>query len=139
MLDEIFERQLQLQIGSMGIDPATVSGAQRYIYLLNNLEGIADELAEARAETNWKMWTTGSELGTFHDRDAFVKELVDLLHFLVNLLLLANATADEVYNRYMAKAAVNARRQDDGYDGRSTKDATGRATDEPDIDREEES
>jgi dimeric dUTPase (all-alpha-NTP-PPase superfamily) len=139
MLAEIFARQLELQTGSMGIDPRSVMGAQRYIYLLNNFEGIADELAEARAETNWKMWTHGVELGTFHDRDAFVKELVDLLHFLVNLLLLADASADEVYNRYMAKASVNARRQDEAYDGRSTKDATGRATDEPDIDREEES
>lgn len=133
MLDEIFERQRQLQVNSMGVDPATVSGVERYIYLLNNFEAIADELAEARAETNWKQWTHGVEHGTFHDRDAFVKELVDLLHFLVNLLLLAEASADEVYNRYMAKAAVNARRQDEGYDGRSTKDATGRATDEPDM------
>lgn len=138
MLDTIFERQLELQIGSMGIDPRSVSGVQRYIYLLNNFEGIADELAEARAETNWKQWTHGVELGTFNDRNAFVKELVDLLHFLVNLLLLADCSADEVYNRYMAKADVNASRQEDGYDGRSTKDATGRATDEPDIDREEE-
>jgi len=131
VLDEIFERQLQLQRESMQVDPATISGTSRYIYLLNNLEGIADELAEARAETNWKMWTSGTELGSFHDRDAFVKELVDLLHFWVNLLLLAGASADEVYSRYMKKADVNATRQLEEYDGRTTKDATGRATDEP--------
>lgn len=133
MLDEIFDRQLRLQIDSMGIDPRTIQGQERYVYLLNNFEGIADELAEARAETHWKQWTTGHELGTFHDRDAFVKEIVDLLHFAVNLLLLADCSADEVYNRYMAKAGVNARRQDEQYDGRSTKDETGRATDEPDV------
>jgi len=115
----------------MQIDPATVSGTTRYIYLLNNLEGIADELAEARNETTWKMWTSGSELGSFYDRDAFVKELVDLMHFWVNLLLLADCSADEVYSRYMKKADVNSKRQLDGYDGRTTKDETGRATDEP--------
>jgi len=131
MLDEIFERQRQLQVKSMGIDPATIDGTSRYIYMLNNFEGIADELAEARAETNWKMWTSGVELGSIHDRDAFVKELVDLMHFWVNLLLLAGASADEVYSRYMKKADVNSQRQLDGYDGRSTKDSTGRATDEP--------
>lgn len=132
MLDEIFERQRRLQVDSMGVDPVTVTGMTRYVYLLNMLEGIADEVAEMRAEVNWKMWTSGAELGTFHDRDAFVKEGVDALHFWVNLMLLADVSADEVYSRYFKKADVNAARQRDGYDGRSTKDSTGRATDEPD-------
>lgn len=131
MLDSIFARQLELQVESFGVDPRSLVGTERYIYLLNNFEAIADELAEMRAEVHWKMWASVTH-GDFVDRDAFVKEGVDLLHFLVNLFLLAGASADEVLERYFKKAAVNAQRQADGYDAQTTKcPGCGRGLDEP--------
>jgi len=132
MLADIFQRQLELQVNSFGVDPRTMVGTERYIYLLNNFEAVADELAEMRAETHWKMWA-GVVHGDFVDRDAFVKEGIDLLHFLVNLFLLAGGTAEEVHERYFKKAAVNAERQSAGYDAQSTKcPSCGRGLDEPD-------
>lgn len=134
-LGEIFERQLRLQTESFGISPGHLVGPDRYTYLLNNFEAVADELAEMRAETAWKMWAKYPvETGSFLDRDAFVKEGVDLLHFLINLLLIAGCDAQEMYDRYMAKAQVNAERQANNYDGVSTKcPACGRGLDEPDL------
>ena len=88
-LGEIFERQLRLQRESFGVDPAAVNGLDRERYLVQNGLAVVIELAEAINETNWKMWVHGLEPGSFHDRDAFVKECVDIMHFLINLLLLA--------------------------------------------------
>ena len=42
-------------------------------------------------------------------------ELIDCLHFFVNLLLCSGMSADEVYQMYMMKNKENHRRQDEGY------------------------
>ena len=42
-------------------------------------------------------------------------ELIDALHFFVNLLLAAGMSAEDVYKLYLMKNAENHRRQDAGY------------------------
>lgn len=124
MLDEIFARQLQLQRDSFGIDPHSIDGDDRWAYVLVNFEAIADELSEMRDHVHWKSWTHQAEpRGSFKDRDAFVDESVDLLHFLVNLWLVAGADAREIAMRYMGKASVNEWRQQNGYVGSHGDDA----------------
>ena len=130
-LEDIFQRQLELQRSSFGIDPTSMPDDERDEFIRWNALALEDEVHEALAEVNWKPWASA---GGFKDRDAFVKELVDALHFFVNMCLAANASADEIMARYFAKADVNAKRQDDGYDGISTKcPECGRAQDEPEI------
>lgn len=130
-LEDIFQRQLELQRSSFGIDPLSMSDDDRDEFLRWNALAIEDEIHEALAEVNWKPWASASG---FKDRDAFVKELVDALHFFVNMCLAAGATADEIVARYFAKADVNAKRQTEGYDGISTKcPECGRASDEPNV------
>jgi dimeric dUTPase (all-alpha-NTP-PPase superfamily) len=128
-LRDVFKRQLTLQRESFGVDPESLTDEQRDEFIRWNALALMDELSEALDEVNWKPWASAHG---FKDRDAFVKELVDLLHFLTNLFLAAGADADEVIDRYFAKAAVNAKRQAEGYDGISTKcEHCGRALDEP--------
>jgi len=113
MLSEIFARQRELQTRSFGVDPASLDENERVRYVIDMNMALQDELHEALGEIGWKPWATSRHF----NRDAYVGELIDALHFLVNLFLVAGADADEVHNLYLAKANKNARRQQDGYDG----------------------
>lgn len=113
MLDKIFERQHDLQVKSYGRDPGLLGEEDRAQFIKDMVLAATDELHEALAEVGWKPWATSRHL----NRDAYVGELIDVLHFWVNLCLAAGVTAQEVEIRYLNKAEKNARRQADGYDG----------------------
>jgi len=127
-LEAIFDRQLRLQLDSFGYDPTSLSDEQLSEWVRWNTLALEDELHEALAEVRWKPWSIDSG---FVNRDAYVKELVDAVHFLVNLFLAAGATPDEVLTRYLAKANTNSERQAAGYTHDYMKGADGRALDEP--------
>ena len=42
-------------------------------------------------------------------------EVVDLFHFLISAAQVLGMSADDVYNAYLKKNAVNFQRQDSGY------------------------
>lgn len=110
---------------------------ERVQYIKDNVLAAEDELHEAIRETSWKPWAKG----TFIREEAYVGELVDLYHFVMNLMLavvgpdMEIKTVDELasvmYTRYLEKRGVNIQRQLDGYDGVSTKcPGCGRAYDD---------
>jgi dimeric dUTPase (all-alpha-NTP-PPase superfamily) len=117
MLDLIFDRQLQLQTRSFGVDPFNLSDEAKVQYIKDMTLALEDELHEALAEVGWKPWATSRHV---NDR-AFGGELVDALHFLVNLFLAIGWSSDEVVQAYLLKAQKNADRQASGYDGVSGK------------------
>ena len=125
-LNELFEAQRQLQIKSYGKDPVALTGEERADFATWNSYALIDELSEAMQELKWKPWLTSTR-GDWVDRDAFVGELVDALHFFMNLALLAGCTGEEMATRYFIKRGTNARRQAEGYTGE--KDADGRELD----------
>lgn len=109
----IFARQLQLQEQSFGVSPQDMAPDDAMEYIRSMTLALEDELHEALAETGWKPWAASNHL----NRDAFGAELVDALHFLVNLWLAAGWSAEDVESYYFQKAERNAARQRDGYDG----------------------
>jgi dimeric dUTPase (all-alpha-NTP-PPase superfamily) len=113
ILARIFARQEQLQAESFGIVPATMDDEAKMAYIRSMSLALTDELHEALNETGWKPWAASNHLNA----DAFGAELVDALHFMVNLWLAAGWTADDVAEYYFKKAERNAARQRDGYDG----------------------
>ena len=113
MLHEIFEKQLALQIGSFGGDPANLSDVEKIDYIKSMTLAATDELHEALGEVGWKPWATSRHI----NRTAYLGELIDVLHFWVNLCLVVGATPEEIAERYAEKAKRNAKRQADGYDG----------------------
>ena len=117
MLHLIFDRQLKLQKESFGVDPDDLSDEERIEFIKNMVLAATDELHEALNEVGWKPWASSRHI----NRDAYVGELIDVMHFLVNLFLAVGATADEVETRYQMKADKNARRQLEGYDGVANK------------------
>lgn len=87
-------------------------------YVVMNHSALIIELGEFMDEIGWKDWA--SPRGWIN-RDAAVGELVDVAHFLANLLSALDVTDAEWERRYQAKQEVNRRRQRTGYDGVSNK------------------
>lgn len=117
MLEEIFRKQYELQTQSFGNDFARMTDEERIEFIKDMLLAGLDEFHEALAEIGWKPWATSRHI----NREAFLGELIDVLHFWVNLCLAVGADADEILYRYNEKASRNRKRQADGYDGVSGK------------------
>lgn len=127
-LDELFASQRNLQENAYGYDFRGMAMEDRVEYIRWNSVSLFTELGEMLGEVGWKPWATNR----FINRPGFIGEGVDVLKFLLNMLLAANVTADELFDAFNAKTTVNHRRQAAGYDGVSGKcTACGRAEDEP--------
>ena len=114
--------QRELQVEGFGINPAKLTPDEKIRFVWWNAWSVEDELHEAMREVGWKPWATSRHF----NREAFVKEIVDVLHFVGNMLLAAGVLgvedlAAEVWDEYQKKAAVNLERQRVGYDGVSNK------------------
>lgn len=109
--------QIDLQITSYGKSPLNLEGDERADFIRCNILALEDELHEALDEVGWKPWATSRHL----NREAFKGELVDAFHFFMNLMAVAQIGADELLEGYQAKRLKNAKRQEEGYDGVSTK------------------
>lgn len=113
MLDTVMKRQLELQRKSFGIDPQHLSGAERDEYVQAMALALTVELGEVLQEISWKPWATGQ----WFNRQAYLMELIDVLHFWTNLVLVATDDPDDVLHVYLTKADINAERQRIGYTG----------------------
>lgn len=113
LLTLIFERQLELQRKSFGIDPINLNAQERADYVRAMALALHVELDEALLEVSWKPWASG----VWFNRDAYLMELIDSLHFLINLALVATDDPEEFAAAYFAKADINAARQRNGYTG----------------------
>lgn len=73
---------------------------------------IEDECAELRSWINWKTWKKDRKVVNIEE----VKyEIIDILHFWVNLCLIWGITPEDVYRYYMNKKKQNVVRQETGY------------------------
>lgn len=60
----------------------------------------------------WKSWKTQT---TPPDPDYIKTELIDILHFTLELLIIWGASDDEIYDRYIGKNKENMERYKNGY------------------------
>lgn len=97
--------------------PSTLTAPLRMEYIREQALALSDELHEALAETGWKTWATSNHI----NRDAYAGELADVFIFFMNLMLIADITPSELMEIVRAKQIKNHKRQDDGYDGVTTK------------------
>jgi hypothetical protein len=92
-----------------------------------NDKALIHEMVEMEAETGWKPWAKSAHVNL----EAARGEWIDMLHFLLNGALLLGLDAEMIQARYDAKHAKNEQRQNENYDGVSTKCAgCGRALDD---------
>lgn len=125
--EQLLLAQWDLQTDSYGIDFETMTFDELRGYILRMAYGMEDEIHEATDEVDWKPWVQGEVF----NRDAYLGELVDAFHFLMNLILAAGgrpeSIATQFVDRYYAKRKINEQRATSGYDGRATKcDVCGR-------------
>jgi dimeric dUTPase (all-alpha-NTP-PPase superfamily) len=111
--EKALEAQLQLQIKSFGMNPKELNDGQIVEWIRWNVLALEDEMHEALAETGWKPWATSKHV----NREAFISELVDAFHFLMNLMLVVDCDAEEFLAKYFEKRGLNEKRQAEGYDG----------------------
>lgn len=117
-LQQMFDLQSELQIKHYGADPSDITDPDERVKFTKDMHiAITDELHEALNEIGWKPWATSNHF----NEDAFKGELVDAWHFFMNLCMVAGMTPDELFTRYRAKRLKNIKRQEEGYDGISTK------------------
>lgn len=124
-LERLIKLQTDLQTETYGYDFFKMSRADAIRYLRDQHQAITVEVSELLNEVDWKPWTDGSRLA--YDRDALVGELIDVLHFWLNMWIAVSSRhspqeiADEIFTRFAIKNRTNAQRKADGYDGVSTK------------------
>jgi hypothetical protein len=116
----LLNKQRDLQVGSFRLDPLALEGEDRAEFIRWNVLALEDELHEMLGEVGWKPWASSRHV---NEKEA-TAELVDALHFFLNLVLAAaprgqsvEMAAHTLLSGYNTKAAVNARRQANGYDG----------------------
>lgn len=110
---DALDAQHELQVKSFGADPKDLTTEEGLEWIRWNVLALEDELHELLAETGWKPWAKSKHI----NRDAYVSELVDAFHFLMNLMLVVDCDADEFLAKYAEKRGINAQRQAEGYDG----------------------
>lgn len=110
-MEEWLMKTRVLQRTSFNVDPTRLVGEARDEYIRWNTLAAVKELMETLDETSWKPWVDYDKF----NRNEYVGELVDVLHFVANLLVTANCSDAELAARYNGKMQVNAKRQADGY------------------------
>lgn len=133
MLQEMIDLQAKLQSETYGKDISKLDTREKIEAYRINMMALQDELHEALNEMSWKPWAKAE----YFNDDRVQQELVDAWHFFMNLMIISGMDAEKLHLRYLAKRKVNIKRQEDGYDGVSTKDENGNAIDEPTLDFEE--
>lgn len=122
-LARMLAAQKDLQVRVYGHNFKEMTLQERVDFIKENVLALTDELHELLAETSWKPWAKSEFLNT----DKVVSELTDAWHFMMNIMIatmpwLSPGDMAEVLTKsYEQKRAVNVQRQEDGYDGQSTK------------------
>lgn len=81
-------------------------------YMRWNMLAIDDELAEMRQAISWKPWQHDKP---YADREEIIKEAVDVLHFVANIIVAAGGTDAQLNKFYIEKMEKNKQRQLNGY------------------------
>lgn len=127
-LSQMFYRQRALQKHLHGgVDPATFEPQKRSDYIRTQVLALVAELMESLDEVAWKPWSANK---TKFNREAFIRELVDAQHFLVNLGIAADVTDEEFWEAFVAKNDVNWQRHFEHKYDNSNKCPCGRALDD---------
>lgn len=124
-LDAIFQLQAELQ-KRYGYSFPHMSPSEVVSYVSTQSLALIDEVAEVLRETDWKPWSSTSPLNGgdsvfSSNRQSYINELADALHFLVNLALVVGCSSDELFQAFTGKNQINTARQGSNYSAGSPK------------------
>ncbi len=115
-LKEIFEKQILLN-KVIGNDLLIIKENQdeREKYTKEFTLAIHSEVSEMLNCINWKYWKETKIVYTNDNKLKLHTELIDILHFWVNLCILWNLTPEKLINLFNEKNKENHDRQNRGY------------------------
>jgi hypothetical protein len=121
MLKDLFQLQAELN-RRVGMDTAAMKDAfdpkQAGRWVNDYLAAMSNELEELRDCTFWKHWCAEARQGRrfeLHDLQNARVEVIDLLFFWISLAQCVGLDAEDVFELYRQKLAVNHARQDRNY------------------------
>lgn len=117
-LDIIFQKQIELQERLGNIKKINSSDSMKQKFINQMILAIQEEAIEIMRESAYKnpdYVEFGWKKGQTSDNEKFKDEIADLLHFLVNLCIVSDMDAEELFNRYTGKNKENYERQDNNY------------------------
>jgi dimeric dUTPase (all-alpha-NTP-PPase superfamily) len=117
-LREMFRMQKALN-ERIGVHTDNMTEAQKTEWILNYCRAMNQEIAELTDSVPWKWW---AKYQKFDSQNARV-EVVDLFHFLISSAQVLGMSADDVFQAYLKKNAVNFQRQDKGYTAKDENDS----------------
>lgn len=94
--------------------PVDITSKSGQKFLKNITHECMGELFEANQELKNSKNHRVTEISHI-DRDAYVEELVDSLHFFFEIVIASGVTLDELYDSYMKKGEINFSRIENGY------------------------
>ena len=103
----------------IGVNTDGMSDEEKTKWLLNYTRAMTQEIAELTDSVPWKWW---AKYQKFDEQNARV-EVVDLFHFLISMAQVLGMSADDLFNAYVKKNAVNFQRQDSGYTAKDHDDS----------------
>ena len=109
-LDKIFEMQEKLNC-RIGINLDDLGDDEKIKWILNYSRALQQEVSELIDSVPWKWW---AKYQKFDKQNARV-EVVDIMHFLVSIAQVLDMSADDIFDAYCKKNAINHERQDSGY------------------------
>ena len=101
-LREMFSMQKALNL-RIGVNTDSMTDEEKVKWLLNYCRAMTQEIAELTDSVPWKWW---AKYQKFEEQNARV-EVVDIFHFLISAAQVLGMSADDVYNAYLKKNAVN--------------------------------
>ena len=109
-LDKIFEMQEKLN-RRIGINLDNLGDDEKIKWILNYSRALQQEVSELIDSVPWKWWAKYQKF----DRQNARVEVVDIVHFLVSIAQVLGMSADDIFDAYCKKNAINHERQDSGY------------------------
>jgi hypothetical protein len=107
---EVYNYDLDWWVDGLGIGaPSVVKELSAYIDW--NMTAAVQEMAEARIEFSWKPWAVDQP---FDNKERLLNEIVDVNHFLGNVLTAMGVTDEEYAAAYQAKQQKNRERAASG-------------------------
>src|SRR3989338_2450227 len=101
-LQEIFRMQEELN-QRIGVHTSELNEEEKTKWILNYTRAMTQEIAELIDSVPWKWW---AKYQKFDQQNARV-EVIDLFHFLISMAQVLGMTAEDVFQAYVKKNAVN--------------------------------
>ena len=114
----MYYKQMQLQQKLGNLKKIQKSKKMRQQFINQMLLGVHEEAVEIMKETAYKnpdYVEFGWKKGQTFNEEKFKEEIVDLMHFVLNLSIAADMDAEELHMRYLIKNKVNYERKTNGY------------------------